>query len=133
MTKIRAGKPDRSRAGNARGILLAERQRVRRTLRMTPAGQRIISKVTPAEQRTELGLGDIAVEDAAAFAPVSHNHTGVYSPVSHNHTGVYSPVSHNHAGSAVSLNSEEWSGSLSGSGVKDCQGLADWIDANVGG
>lgn len=80
----------------------------------------MISAANPSEQRSELGLGDAAVEAASAFAAASHNHDSSYAA-----------LSHTHAGTEVSLSALNWTGPLMGSGVKDCQELADWIDANV--
>lgn len=133
MTRIRAGYPDRSLAGRARERRYEELRKVRSGLGITPAGEALMSAAAASDQRTELGLGDAAVEDASAFAAAGHNHDASYSALGHNHTGTYAPLSHTHDGTQVSLNADNWVGSLAGSGVKDCQDLADWIDANVVG
>jgi hypothetical protein len=44
-----------------------------------------------------------------------------------------SDVGHTHSADAVSVSDGDWSGALVGSGVKNVQDLADWIDANVTG
>lgn len=90
---------------------------------------------------TSFGAGIVAAPDSAAvlsdlgtdalYADAAHNHDSAYAALSHNHTGVYSPVSHTHTATAVTIAGDSWSGSLAGSGVKDPQDLADWIDANV--